>query len=245
MRRLQQLIWFQASVTEGAREGAFFTGDSKVTDSASLEVAKTRRQLFFEKAIKWAPKVFFILYGGLLLLGHHFFSVGLMSWQSVIGLAAFALVAFFVHTKHGKFPSLLIAVHMGMEWYHHALHVNHYGIGEIVFYGVHALGDAVFLTFETKEHYKKRAKWFLLAILVILVGIFAYYYVPAPTVVSFAKPFAMPPGMEQVAPGHSHAHDGGPFHTAVLGGILGCLVFQLLSAFGWKHGHGHGKQGDH
>jgi hypothetical protein len=215
-----------------------------VIDNVSSEVTESRYQLFLKKlTAKWWLWAFLMPYGALLL--YHLFSMGVMSWMSVTGLAACAIVAFFAHTKHGKLPSLLIVIHMGLEWYHHALHGNHYGTGELVFYGVHALFDVIFLTLEAKEHYGKWAKWFLLTILVLLVGIFSLNYVPAPPVMSFAKSFAVPSGMEQVTSGHSHAHGGGPFHTAVLGGILGCLVFQMLTAFGWRHSHSHDKKAEH
>jgi hypothetical protein len=189
------------------------------------EVGMIHHQLLF--------RTFLWLYGSLIL--YHVWRLGIDSWEPLAGMLICMAIAFLAHRKHGYIPSALLVAHMGMEWYHHALHGSHYTNWELVFYGVHALFDAVFLCVEAKEHYGRWARHFVLAIIALLVGIFAYCFVPAvPAMPSFASPFA--PGVGGGHADHSHSHGGELLHYALLGGMLGCLGFQLLAR---KHHHQH------
>ena len=133
------------------------------------EVMKTHPNLFFT--------TFLVLYGGFLLV--HVLETGFSSWQAIASIFGGMSVAIVAHRKHGFAPSVFLVGHMLIEWYHHALHSNHYTTGEFFFHGIHALLDVVFLYVESKEHHARYALPFLGVVVATLVGIFAYNYVPA------------------------------------------------------------------
>lgn len=114
---------------------------------------------------------------------------------------------------------------MLIEWYHHALHSNHYTTGEFFFHGVHALLDAVFLYVEAKEHYAKYAFPALVTIAGVIAMVFVTNYVPAQ------------PSFTGAVKGLPHNHDGGFLHHLMIGGILGCVLSHLFLAPRWKHVH--------
>jgi hypothetical protein len=181
-------------------------------------------------------KVFLIIYGGFLLV--HVWEMGFDSWLLLAGMLGGMAVALVAHKGHGYLPSIFLVGHMLIEWYHHALHGNHYDGGEITFHGIHALLDMVFLSVEAKEHFGKYALPFLGVVITIIVGIFAFNYVPA------QPSFAMSPLVSQALEmqkvlGEHHSHGGGILHHAVIGGMLGCVLSHLFLAPQWKHIHQH------
>lgn len=187
---------------------------------------KAHRNLFFT--------TFLILYGGFLLV--HVWETGFSSWQALAAIFGGMAVAIVAHRKHGFAPSVFLVGHMLIEWYHHALHSNHYTSGEFFFHGVHAVLDMVFLYVEAKEHYAKYALPSLGAVVITLAGIFAYNYVPA--LPSFALSPLIAQALEvQKALGGYHSHGGGVLHHIVIGGMLGCVLSHLFLAPGWKHVH--------
>ncbi len=179
-------------------------------------------------------KFFLIVYGGFLLM--HVWEMGFDSWSLLAGLLGGMAVALIAHKGHGYLPSVFLVGHMIIEWYHHALHGSHYNTGEVTFHGIHAILDMVFLYVEAKEHYSKYVLPFLSLVVLILIGIFTYNYVPAPS------NFAMSPLVVQAlevhkAVGEHHSHGGGILHHMVIGGMLGCVLSHLFLVPRWKHVH--------
>lgn len=168
-------------------------------------------------------RLFLVIYGGFLLV--HVWGMRFNSWLLPAGLLGGMAVAIVAHRKHGFAPSVFLVGHMVIEWYHHALHGSHYNGGEITFHGVHVILDMMFLYMEAKEHYAKYALPFLGVVLITLVGIFTYNYVPAPHVVPYV-----------FTPVH-HSHGGGALHYAVIGGMLGCVLSHLFLLLRKKHVH--------
>jgi hypothetical protein len=127
---------------------------------------------------------------------------------------------------------------MTIEWYHHALHGNHYNGVEIAFHGIHALLDMVFLYVEAKEHFGKYALPFIGLVVATLVGIFALNYVAPPSTFVMSPLIAQALEVQKVI-GEHHSHGGGVLHHAVIGGMLGCVLSHLFLAPRWKHVHQH------
>lgn len=169
-------------------------------------------------------KLFLITYGGFLLV--HVGEMVLSSWQLLAGMLGGMAVALVAHKQHGYLPSVFLVGHILIEWYHHALHGSHYDGGEIAFHGVHAILDMAFLCVEAKEHYAKYALLFFSVVFLMLVGIVAYSYVPAPSEIEGAL-------------GRHHARDEGLLYHAVVGGILGCIIWHLFPSSKWKRVHQH------
>ncbi len=189
---------------------------------------KTHPDLFFT--------TFLVLYGGFLLV--HVLETGFSSWQAIASMSGGMSVAIVAHRKHGFAPSVFLVGHMLIEWYHHALHSNHYTTGEFFFHGIHALLDMVFLYVESKEHYARYALPFLGVVVATLVGIFAYNYVPAQPSFAMSPLVAQALDMQKALGGY-HSHGGGILHHAVIGGMLGCVLSHLFLSPRWKHIHQH------
>lgn len=170
-------------------------------------------------AFKW----FLVVYGGFLSV--HVWEMGIDSWQLLAALLGGLAIAFVAHKGHGYLPTVFLVGHMFIEWYHHALHSNHYDPGEIAFHGTHAVLDMVFLYVEAQEHYAKYALSFIGLVVLAIASIFAYNYVPAPYVVSYV-----------FTPVH-HSHGGGVLHYVVIGGMLGCILSHLFLSIRKKHAH--------
>lgn len=181
-------------------------------------------------------KIFLTVYGGFLLV--HVFEMGFDSWLLLAGLLGGMAVALVAHRKHGYLPSIFLVGHMLIEWYHHALHGNHYDGGEIAFHGIHALLDVVFLYVEAKEYLGKYALPFLGLVITTLVGIFAFNYVSAPPSFAMSPLIAQALEVQKVIEEH-YSHGGGLLHYAVIGGMLGCALSHLFLAPRWKHIHQH------
>jgi hypothetical protein len=181
-------------------------------------------------------KVFLIIYGGFLLV--HLWEIGFDSWLLLAGLLGGMAVALVAHKGHGYLPSVFLVGHMLIEWYSHALHGSHYETSEITFHGIHAMLDMVFLYMEAKEHYEKYALPFLVVVVATLLGIFAFNYVPAPSVFAISPLVAQALEMQKALEEH-HSHGGGILHHAVIGGMLGCVLSHLFLTPSWKHVHQH------
>lgn len=177
-------------------------------------------------------KVFLLIYGGFLLA--HVLETGFDSWQLLVVLLVSMTVAFAAHKHHGFLPSALLAGHMLIEWYSHAVHGNHYSRSEIIFHGIHAVLDIVFLCVEARVHYAKYALPILGALTTALVSIFAFNYTPEQP--SFAiSPLSAHLAEIQKAVGKGHSHSRGILHHVVIGGMLGCVLWSLLFAQEQKH----------
>jgi len=177
-------------------------------------------------------------YGGFLLL--HVYKMGFGSWQVVAGLLGGMAVALVAHRKHGYTPSIFLVGHMTIEWYHHAQHGSHYDFTEILFCGVHAVLDVVFLTHEVREHYSKYAYLVLVSVGALVAGIFWYYYMPATPQPEVVSPLLQQALDVQKSMGeHNHSHGGGALGAIVVGGVLGCVLSQLSILPNWKHVHTH------
>ncbi|MCX6756589.1 MAG: hypothetical protein NTW35_00340 [Candidatus Nomurabacteria bacterium] len=179
-------------------------------------------------------KVFLIIYGGFLLV--HVWGIGFDSWLLLAGLLGGMAVALVAHKGHGYLPSVFLVGHMLIEWYHHALDGNHYDGSEIAFHGIHALLDMVFLYVEAKEHFGKYALPFLGVVVTIIVSIFAFNYVPAPSTFTISHLVNQALEMQKDI-GEHHSHGGGILHYVVIGGMLGCVLSHLFLAPRWKHIH--------
>lgn len=166
---------------------------------------------------------FLIIYGGFLLV--HVWETGFDSWQLTAMFLIGTAVALAAHKGHGYLPSVFLVGHMLIEWYHHALHGNHYDGGEIAFHGVHAVLDMAFLYIEAREHCGRYAFPVLVTVAGVIAIVFLANYVPAQP--SFAELFE----------GLHHNHGGGPLHNMVIGGMLGCVLSHLFLAPRWKHVH--------
>ncbi len=180
----------------------------------------------------WLFNVFLIVYGGFLLA--HVWGMGFTSWHMLVVMLMGVAVAFIAHKQHGYVPSVLLVSHMIVEWCYHALHGNHYSLEEIVFHGVHALLDVVFLCIEAKEHYAKYALRLLAMVTLVLLGVFVYYYVPPRQVASVPVSATMSPLIAQAlevrkAMSGNHVHGGGIIHYTVIGGMIGCVMAHLIS----------------
>ncbi len=203
----------------------------------------THQKLFsFQKVLSHHKSffIFFLLaYVGLLI--SHVSQMGLGSWHMVLGLFAGLVAALWAHKSHGYAPSFFLVAHMGIEWYHHALHGNHYSNSELAFYGVHAIFDLMFLFVEARVHYGKYAHVLLVSALVIIGVMFWYFYVPAPT----QSPFAMSPLLKQALElqksmgGHVHNNSGGILHSVMIGGVIGCVISSFFLLLKGKHVHVH------
>ncbi len=81
------------------------------------------------------------------------------TWQIVGALFAGAAVAALAHRRHGVVPSVLLLIHIAIEWTVHAQHISHYSGIAIVFHSMHTLFDACFLYIEAKYHWGRTWKW--------------------------------------------------------------------------------------
>lgn len=168
----------------------------------------------------------------------HVGEMGFDSWLLLAGMLGGMAVALVAHKRHGYLPSVFLVGHMLIEWYHHALHGNHYESGEITFHGIHAALDMVFLYVEAKERFGKYALCFLGLVVLTLLGIFAYNYVTAPPTFVLSPLIAQALEIQKATSEH-HAHGGGLLHHMVIGGMLGCVVSHLLLAPRRKYIHQH------
>lgn len=180
-------------------------------------------------------RVFLFMYGGFVI--SHIWSTGFSSWHLYAWMTLGATVALFTHKQHGYMPLALLVCHMIVEWCSHALHGNHYSQGELVFHGIHAVLDFVFLSVEAREHCGKYAVPFLGAVIALIVGIVWYNYVPAPKPLPENLSPLIAQALEVQRAMQNHSHNGGILYHIVIGGILGCIASHMLIITQHKHAH--------
>lgn len=168
---------------------------------------RNNRKIFFQ--------LFLIVYGGFLFV--HIWEMGFSSWQMLGALLGGFALALLAHKRHGYLPSIFLVGHMIIEWYHHALHGNHYDSQEITFHGIHAFLDIVFLHIEAKAHYQKYALPLVVCVVVALVVIFIYYYVPAAEALLWLETIE-----------EKTVHEDAVLNYVVTGGMLGCVLSHLF-----------------
>lgn len=156
-------------------------------------------------------KTFLMVYGGFLLL--HLSEVKMSAGNALIIFLGLG-IAILAHKRHGFLPLMFLIGHMIIEWHHHSVHGHHYHGDEIVFHGVHAILDGVFLYVEAKEHFKGYAYYFLGGVVIVLMAIFTHTHIPVP-----------------------HSDHGGILEYLVMGGMMGCVLSHLLLAPRLRRAH--------
>ncbi len=180
-------------------------------------------------------RIFLMVYGCFLV--SHLLHTGVTSLGALTALFGGLAVAVMAHKGHGFVPLVFLFLHMTLEWYNHAKHGNHYAMREYTFHGIHACLDLVFLSAETYEHYKKYTLLIVGSAVAVLGLWFWYFYEPAPVLSSLLlRAYEM---KRQLDGGAGHVHGGGPIHHFVIGGMLGCVIYQLFLVSRWKHVHTH------
>ncbi len=158
-------------------------------------------------------KIFLVLY--IVVLGIHAKNI---DWTVLSGIALLSgvLLAYFAHARKGFVTILLLAVHMTIEWSQHVSVGLSYTTGELIFHGIHALFDIVFLVSEFKRHSHNALKAILAG---ILVGLLSLLLLGNHKHVETS---------EETHHAESEEHTEFPFDALIMGGILGCAVTHLF-----------------
>lgn len=158
-------------------------------------------------------KIFLLIYAGFLV-----FHALQMVWSplAVLGALVGLALAIVAHLRHSYATVILLVVHMGIEWIEYSQSGFSYSNREMAFYIVHVLLDAVFFWQEAKSHLFRFRYLASFGVVVGLLGLSAWFYIPTPIEIS---------EQESVV----------PVEAAVIGGILGCTFSHLLSKR--KHEH--------
>lgn len=178
-------------------------------------------------------RIFLLVYGGFLIT--HIWSTGFSSWHLFAWMSGGAALALFAHRQHGYMPSVLLVCHMVIEWYSHALHGNHYSQSELVFHGIHAILDVMFLSMEAKEHYGEYALLFIGVVVTMVAWVVWYNYVPALEPLPKNVSPLVAQALEIQRTMQNHSHGGGILYHLVIGGILGCIVSHMIIVTQHKH----------
>ncbi|HEY1041443.1 MAG TPA: hypothetical protein VGE63_01825 [Candidatus Paceibacterota bacterium] len=127
------------------------------------------------------------------------------------------IVAIYSHNRHGYETIALLLIHMGIEWWQHAQHINIYTLKEYIFHSIHAILDTILLV-EESHHFKNRNA-FLMIVALGLLGLVIWSF--------FKTEHHF--GIHMLAHTHSHTHSAWytAIEAAVSGGIIGCIISHL------------------
>jgi hypothetical protein len=159
-------------------------------------------------------RIFLLVYTGFLLWHARELDWGTpLTWLAV---GSGLLLAGFAHRRNDVSTIVLLAIHMGIEWYSYAEHGAHFSGSETMLQLVHTALDLVFLWVEVRTHlsaYRYRVFFGIIASLCVL---FMFNYSASPYE-GFATTLTLP-----------HEHHDSLLEAMVIGGILGCSLSHLL-----------------
>lgn len=156
-------------------------------------------------------KFFLVLYTGFLLYhAFHMEWTPLTTTAIVLGL----VLALISHLRQGYATTILLLIHMAIEWTGHIEHGISYSTSEFVFHGIHSVLDVIFLWSEVKAHLPKYRKVVMGMIISILA--LASLAIMIDSNKTSAKTYI--------------EEDHNPIESLIIGGILGCTLSHLFGS---------------
>lgn len=158
-------------------------------------------------------RTFLIIY--LVFLSYHISQIGSGTSFAIIGLGIGILIAVLVHRFRGYGTSILLVIHMTIEWIEYVAHGFHYSYTELAFYGLHTLLDFTFLWYEVKTYLPKSRYR--------VIGVFGCMAIIFFVAVQYGESLR-----EHGVGLPHHEHGTGLVEMTVIGGILGCTLSHLF-----------------